>query len=162
MSERQRVDIWLVRARFAKTRAAASRLVSEGGVRLVHNGQSRRLEKPSAEVEVGDVLVFPQRGGLRTVRVMKLPLRRGPAAEPGSCPAQTGYQRLRINHRDRVVHLPEKGEEFLLIPLGRHEPFPAFTALGQVIAGTSGSTRGKLAMQQALELFLVQMHQASS
>jgi ribosome-associated heat shock protein Hsp15 len=81
VNERQRIDIWLVRARFAKTRADASRLVSEGGVRLIHNGQSRRLEKPSAELEVGDVLTFPRRGQLRTVRVIKLPPRRGPAGE---------------------------------------------------------------------------------
>jgi len=81
MSGRQRIDVWLVRARLAKTRAAAARLVSEGGVRLVHNGQPRRLEKASAEVEVGDVLMFPQRGALRAVRVSLLPRRRGPAAE---------------------------------------------------------------------------------
>ena len=34
MSDRQRIDLWLFRARFAKTRAAAARLVSEGGVRF--------------------------------------------------------------------------------------------------------------------------------
>ena len=50
MSERQRIDIWLFRARFMKTRAAATRLVSEGGVRIVHDGVPRRLEKPSVEV----------------------------------------------------------------------------------------------------------------
>lgn len=38
MSERQRIDVWLFRARFAKTRAAAGRLVSEGGLRLVRDG----------------------------------------------------------------------------------------------------------------------------
>ena len=79
--ERQRIDIWLVRARFAKTRAAAARFVSEGGVRLVHNGQSRRLEKASVDVAPGDALVFRQRDQLRAVRIEKLPSRRGPAAE---------------------------------------------------------------------------------
>ena len=78
---RQRVDIWLVRARFMKTRAAAARLVAEGGVRLVHNGLTRRLEKPSAEVEPGDALLFPLRGGLRAVRIEALGERRGPATE---------------------------------------------------------------------------------
>ncbi|MBX9745863.1 MAG: RNA-binding S4 domain-containing protein [Hyphomonadaceae bacterium] len=81
MSERQRVDVWLFRARLAKTRAEAARLVSEGGVRLVHNGQARRLEKPSAEIEPGDTLVMPGRAGLRTVEVRALGPRRGPAAE---------------------------------------------------------------------------------
>lgn len=78
---RQRIDLWLFRARFAKTRAAAARLVAEGGVRLVHGGQPRRLEKPSAEVAPGDALVFSQRGALRVVRIEALPLRRGPAPE---------------------------------------------------------------------------------
>ena len=81
MSERQRVDVWLFRARLAKTRAAAARLVSEGGVRLVHEGRARRLEKASAELEAGDALVFPQRGRLLAVRVRGLGGRRGPAAE---------------------------------------------------------------------------------
>src|SRR5690606_17188015 len=37
---RQRIDVWLFRARFAKTRAAAARLVGEGGVRVVREGTS--------------------------------------------------------------------------------------------------------------------------
>lgn len=81
MSERQRVDVWLHRARFAKTRAAATRLVTEGGVRLVREGQGRRLEKASVELEPGDALVFPQRGRLVAVRVNDLGCRRGPPGE---------------------------------------------------------------------------------
>lgn len=81
MSERQRVDVWLFRARLAKTRAEAARLVSEGGVRLVHNGQARRLEKPSVELAPGDVLVVPGSDGVRTIEVRALGDRRGPAAE---------------------------------------------------------------------------------
>ena len=79
--ERQRVDVWLFRARFAKTRGAAARLVSEGGVRLVRDGASRTLDKPSAELAAGDGLVFPQGKGVRAIRVERLALRRGPAAE---------------------------------------------------------------------------------
>ena len=83
MSEatRQRVDVWLVRARFAKTRAAAARLITEGGVRLEHNGQARRIEKPSVELAPGDVLVLPLRGALRAIRIEHLAERRGPANE---------------------------------------------------------------------------------
>ena len=77
----QRIDVWLFRARLCKTRADAARLVSEGGVRLVHNGQTRRLEKPSVEVGAGDVLVLPGQAGLRTIEVRGLGARRGPAAE---------------------------------------------------------------------------------
>lgn len=78
---RQRVDLWLFRARFVKTRAAAARLIAEGGVRLMHAGVTRRLEKPSAEVTAGDALVFAQRGAMKAVRVEALPGRRGPPAE---------------------------------------------------------------------------------
>lgn len=78
---RQRVDLWLHRARFAKTRATAARLIAEGGVRLVHEGLTRRLEKPSAEVAAGDTLLFPQHGRLIAVRIVGLGERRGPASE---------------------------------------------------------------------------------
>ena len=78
---RQRIDVWLFRARLAKTRASAARLVAEGGVRLVHNGAVRRLEKASAEVGPGDELLLPVRGVLRAIRLSALGARRGPAAE---------------------------------------------------------------------------------
>lgn len=81
MSERQRIDVWLFRARFAKTRAAAARLVTEGGARIVHDGVPRRLEKPSVEVAPGDALLFPHGGKLLAIRVVALGARRGPAAE---------------------------------------------------------------------------------
>jgi len=89
LSERQRIDVWLFRARFVKTRAAASRLVSEGGVRLVHDGVPRRLGKPSVEVAAGDALLFAQRGKLVAIKVEALGARRGPAAE-----ARTLYSEL--------------------------------------------------------------------
>lgn len=81
MSARQRIDLWLYRARLCKTRAAASRLVAEGGVRLVQGASSRRLDKPSSEVGAGDVLVFAQRGAVRALRITGIGARRGPAAE---------------------------------------------------------------------------------
>lgn len=89
MSERQRIDVWLFRARFAKTRAAAGRLVSEGGVRLVRDGTSRRLEKPSVEVAPGDALMLPQRGKIIALKVNAIAARRGPAKE-----ARTLYSEL--------------------------------------------------------------------
>lgn len=79
--DRQRVDLWLVRARFVKTRAAAARLVSEGGVRIIREGSARLIDKPSVEIGVGDGLTFPHARGLKTVRVEALPSRRGPPAE---------------------------------------------------------------------------------
>ncbi len=81
MSERQRIDVWLFRARLAPTRAAAARLIAEGGVRLVHDGVPRRIEKPSVEVEAGDALMLPQQGKLAAIRVEAIGARRGPAPE---------------------------------------------------------------------------------
>lgn len=78
---RQRIDVWLFRARFAKTRAAAARLVSEGGVRLLRDGSSRVLDKASAEIAVDDVVLLPFRGAMKVVRVVGLGERRGPAPE---------------------------------------------------------------------------------
>lgn len=78
---RQRIDLWLFRARFAKTRAEAARLVTEGGVRVVRDGASRVLDKASAEIAVGDALLLPRRGAVRTVRIEGVSERRGPAAE---------------------------------------------------------------------------------
>ena len=89
MSERQRIDVWLFRSRFTKTSAAASRLITEGGVRLVHDGVPRRLEKPSVEVASGDVLMFSHNGKLLAIRVERLGVRRGPPAE-----ARTLYSEL--------------------------------------------------------------------
>jgi ribosome-associated heat shock protein Hsp15 len=80
-AERQRVDVWLFRARFVKTRAAAAALVAEGGLRLVRAGVARRVEKPSVEVGPGDALVFMRAGVLHTIEVASLPRRRGPPAE---------------------------------------------------------------------------------
>jgi ribosome-associated heat shock protein Hsp15 len=78
---RQRIDVWLHRARFAKTRAAAARLVTEGGVRVVRDGASRQIDKPSAEISVGDALVLPFGRALRAIRIQAVGARRGPAAE---------------------------------------------------------------------------------
>ncbi|HVZ99714.1 MAG TPA: S4 domain-containing protein [Caulobacterales bacterium] len=79
--DKLRVDVWLWRARFVKTRSDAARLVTEGGVRLSRAGSSRALDKPSTAVGPGDVLAFPLRGTLKLVRIDGLGVRRGPPAE---------------------------------------------------------------------------------
>ncbi|MEQ1618136.1 MAG: S4 domain-containing protein [Terricaulis sp.] len=89
MSDRQRVDIWLWRARLAKTRTAASQLVAAGNVRLMRGNQNRRLEKAATEIEIGDSLVFAALSELKAVRILALPARRGPPGE-----ASTLYREL--------------------------------------------------------------------
>lgn len=76
-----RVDVWLWRARFFKTRSLAARVVEEGRVRLVRAGQEIRLDKPSRSVRPGDGLIFALAGRLTAVRVEGLGERRGPASE---------------------------------------------------------------------------------
>lgn len=76
-----RIDVWLWRARFAKTRALAASMVERGAVRLTHNGAQSRLDKPGRSVHVGDGLVFAQGGRLIELTVVALGDRRGPAEE---------------------------------------------------------------------------------
>ena len=76
-----RIDVWLWRARFFKTRALAARAVEDGRIRLSRAGQDSRLDKPSRSVKPGDGLVFVLGGRLTAVRVEALGDRRGPAPE---------------------------------------------------------------------------------
>jgi ribosome-associated heat shock protein Hsp15 len=81
MDDACRIDVWLWRARFFKTRSLAARIVEEGGVRLVR-GQSRApVDKPSRPVRCGDVVTFAQGSKWVAVRVEGLGERRGPAPE---------------------------------------------------------------------------------
>jgi ribosomal 50S subunit-recycling heat shock protein len=76
-----RIDVWLWRARFFKTRSLAARFVEAGRVRLSRAAGEARLDKPSRTVRCGDGLVFALGGRLVAVRVEGLGERRGPASE---------------------------------------------------------------------------------
>ena len=76
-----RVDVWLWRARFAKTRSVAAAMVERGLVRLTHQGRQTRLDKPSRCVHVGDALIFALGGRLVDLTVESLGERRGPPEE---------------------------------------------------------------------------------
>ena len=73
----RRLDQWLWFARFAKSRSLAARLCAGGHVAV--NGIV--IGKPNQAVRIGDIVAFPQGGYRRTVRVLALGLRRGPAIE---------------------------------------------------------------------------------
>lgn len=81
MAQVCRIDVWLWRARFFKTRSLASRFVEEGAVRLTHAGKQVRLDKPSRLVHAGDDLVFVLGGRVVALRVEAVGERRGPADE---------------------------------------------------------------------------------
>lgn len=81
----QRIDKWLWHARFLKTRGLASRLVSDGKVRV----NREKIAKPSHAVRPGDVITTTIAGRVRVARILAIGERRGPPAE-----ARTLYQDL--------------------------------------------------------------------
>ncbi len=76
-----RIDVWLWRARFFKTRALAQRFVEDGRVRLTRTGQETRVDKPSRTVRADDILVFALGVRLVAVQVTGPGERRGTASE---------------------------------------------------------------------------------
>ena len=82
-----RLDNWLTRARFCKTRQQAHKIITGPGFRL--NG--RKIDKVHVRVSEGDVLVMFHLGELAEIHVTALPLRRGSADEAQSC-----YRRVNL------------------------------------------------------------------
>lgn len=80
-AETCRIDVWLWRARFFKTRALAARFVEDGRVRLSRAGTENRIDKPGRAIKAGDGLVFALRGAVTAVRIEDCGERRGPAEE---------------------------------------------------------------------------------
>jgi ribosome-associated heat shock protein Hsp15 len=79
----RRLDQWLWFARFAKSRSLAARLCAEGAVAV--NGVA--VGKANHGVKPGDIVTVPQGPWQRTVQIVALGTRRGPASE-----AQTLFQ----------------------------------------------------------------------
>jgi ribosome-associated heat shock protein Hsp15 len=73
----RRLDQWLWFARLAKSRSLAGRLCAAGAVML--NGIVVR--KPNHLVRIGDAITAPRGAYRRTVRILALGWRRGPATE---------------------------------------------------------------------------------
>ena len=85
-----RLDQWLWFARLAKSRSLAARLCAGGAVAV----NASTVTKPNQTVRVGDFVVVPQGRVQRTVQVLALGIRRGPAAE-----ARTLYRETAIAQR---------------------------------------------------------------
>jgi ribosomal 50S subunit-recycling heat shock protein len=84
-----RLDVWLWRARFCKSRTLAANLIETGRIRLIRAGAESRPDKPARPVRIGDELIFAFGGRLIAVRVLAPGERRGPPAE-----ARTLYEEL--------------------------------------------------------------------
>ena len=75
-----RLDKWLWHARFCKSRTLAAKLAAAGKVRIAGSP----IWKAHHTVKPGDVLTFPLGLHIRTVRILALGERRGPAPEARS------------------------------------------------------------------------------
>ena len=84
-----RIDIWLWRARFFKTRAMSAKFCESGHVRLSRFGHITRVDKASQAIRPGDRLIFAIGARLIDAEVLDSGERRGPASE-----AQTLYRLL--------------------------------------------------------------------
>lgn len=76
-----RLDKYLWFVRLAPSRSSAQALAERGIIRM--NG--RRIERAHAPVRVGDLITVPQGNAVRVIRVVQLPVRRGPAPEAQLC-----------------------------------------------------------------------------
>ncbi|MFC3096594.1 S4 domain-containing protein [Alteraurantiacibacter palmitatis] len=76
-----RLDLLLVRLRFAGSRQLAQDWITAGHMR--RNGQ--RVVKANQPVAPGDVLTLPMRHYVRVIEILALPLRRGPPSEAQGC-----------------------------------------------------------------------------
>ena len=77
VSESLRVDKWLWHARFCKSRTLAAKLAASGKLRIA----GTLISKAHHAVKPGDVLTFPLGLHIRTVKILALGVRRGPAPE---------------------------------------------------------------------------------
>jgi ribosome-associated heat shock protein Hsp15 len=84
-SGQQRLDKWLVVARFARTRSLARKVIAGGHVRL----GTRRITAPDHRVRIGDVLTLALAHATLVVQVCGLSERR-----EGSAEARTLYREL--------------------------------------------------------------------
>lgn len=127
LAGRLRIDKWLWRARFYKSRALANEAVTGGKVHV--NGERA---KPSRALAIGDTLAITQGPIEREIVVRFLPGRRGPAEEARRCYEETPDsvargQRLREQHAlaaaaaPRPASRPDKRERRLLQRLHRRQ-----------------------------------------
>lgn len=86
----QRLDKWLVYARFVKHRSLASALIEGGHVRL----NRVKVLKIGHALKEGDVLTLVLQGDIRVIKVLGLAEKRGPATA-----AMQLYQELTIEQK---------------------------------------------------------------
>ena len=73
----ERIDKWLWHARFFKSRTLARDLVKSKKLQI----NSLTISKPSALVQVGDILTFPKAKDDKVIEIVTIGTRRGSAAQ---------------------------------------------------------------------------------
>ena len=96
--EKLRIDKWLWAARFFKTRSLSNDEIEKGRVRI--NGV---VAKPSREIQPGDILELHIGRVMRTVNVLAISNRRGPASE-----AVLLYQKTEASIRQRQLEAEQR------------------------------------------------------
>jgi ribosome-associated heat shock protein Hsp15 len=82
MTDSCRLDVWLWRARFYKTRSLSAKACETGHIRLERPGQAIvRVEKPAQSIKPGDRLTFAIGTRLVSLEIADTGERRGPAPE---------------------------------------------------------------------------------
>jgi ribosome-associated heat shock protein Hsp15 len=76
-----RIDKLLFFLRLAKSRTLAQGWVENGHIRI--NG--RRVERGSVTVQAGDVVTMPKGEIVLAIKLLTIPVRRGPAIEAQLC-----------------------------------------------------------------------------
>jgi ribosome-associated heat shock protein Hsp15 len=77
-----RLDRFLCFARIVKTRGQAQAMAESGHVRV----DGRAVDKAATPVRIGCVIAFATPGGqVRALRIVALPVRRGPSEEAQRC-----------------------------------------------------------------------------
>ena len=120
-----RIDKWLWAARFYKTRSLASDAVKTGKVQV--NGEKA---KPSKELTIGDILTIRQTYFSKTIVVLKLSNRRGPATVAATLYEETAES---VTNRERLKEIQQAQPAIRRSGQGR----PTKRERRQIIAFTS-------------------------
>ena len=81
-----RIDRYLHCIRLVKSRTIAQAVIETGHVRI----DGKRVEKASEMVRPGSVIALPLHDRVRVLKVLALPVRRGPAPEAQLCYTELG------------------------------------------------------------------------
>jgi len=107
-----RLDRWLWFTRFYKTRTAATAAVQGGHVRV--NGERART---SVRVHLGDEIRLQRQQLEYVLKVVGIPVRRGPANEARAC-----YQESEESVARRELRVAELRRDRIQMPMTRGKP----------------------------------------